>query len=65
MSDKDQGIEDISAALTVWRNGLVNLTGVNRLINFKKTKTGTMPITAPSTQQILDGLAFQQRSFGR
>ena len=56
MHDKNDVTDDISAALTVWRNGLVNLTGVNRLINFRHTKTGTMPITAPSAQQILDGL---------
>lgn len=54
--DEGHGASDIVAALTVWRNGLVNLTGVNRLINFKHSKTGTLQITAPSAQQILEGL---------
>jgi hypothetical protein len=35
---------DIVAALNVWRNSLVNLTGVNRLIKFKHSKTGTVQI---------------------
>ena len=53
---KDHGASDIAAALTVWRNGLVNLTGVNRLINFRHSKSGTLQIIAPSNQLILNGL---------
>jgi len=53
---KGKGEDDVSAALTVWRNGLVNLTGVNRLINFRHSKTGTLQISAPPAQRILDGL---------
>ncbi|WP_405103026.1 DUF3320 domain-containing protein [Micromonospora sp. NBC_01412] len=47
---------DIINALKVWRDSLVNLTGVNRLINFKHTRTGTVQITSPTGQEILDGL---------
>ncbi|WP_319462731.1 DUF3320 domain-containing protein [Micromonospora sp. RTP1Z1] len=46
----------IANALKVWRDSLVNLTGVNRLINFKHTKSGTIQITNPPGQEILDGL---------
>lgn len=47
---------EILAALEVWRNSLVNLTGANRLINFKPSKTGMVQIASPSCQEILDGL---------
>ncbi len=48
--------DEIVAALNAWRNSLVNLTGVNRLIQFKHSKTGSLDLTAPTAQQILEGL---------
>jgi hypothetical protein len=48
--------DEIVAALNVWRNSLVNLTGVNRLIQFKHSKTGSLDLTAPIAQEILEGL---------
>jgi hypothetical protein len=47
---------DVRAALEIWRNGLVNLTGTNRLINFKRTKTGVVEITSPSLDGIVSAL---------
>lgn len=43
-----------AAALAVWRNSLVNLTGKNRLLSFRKTKTGTLEIAAPGCQDVLN-----------
>ncbi len=47
---------DIRAALETWRDSLVNLTGSNRLINFRRSKTGMVEITGPSAAAIVDGL---------
>src|ERR1700730_7005210 len=38
----------IRSAIGVWRDGLINLTGSNRLLNFKASKTGVVTITRPS-----------------
>ena len=43
-------------ALGVWRDSLVNLTGVNRLIKFRPSKTGSVSIESPDVQKILSGL---------
>jgi hypothetical protein len=48
--------DDITAALGIWRDSLVNLTGVNRLIKFKASKTGTVIIDSPSAKLVADGL---------
>src|SRR4051794_10753276 len=47
---------DVAAALETWRNGLVNLTAINRAINFKHSKSSTVEISGPDAQSILDGL---------
>ena len=47
---------DIVEALRVWRDGLINLSGTNRALNFKHSKTGTVTIEAPGLHAILDGL---------
>ena len=44
------------SALDIWRDGLVNLSGVNRLINFKSSKTGAVNIDSPDPDVILSGL---------
>ncbi|WP_281433772.1 DUF3320 domain-containing protein [Kocuria flava] len=48
---------EVAAALEVWREGLVNLSGVNRLIKFKASKSGTVAINRPDPQEILSGLS--------
>lgn len=48
--------DEILAALKVWREGLVNLSGVNRLIRFRHTKTGSVLIEDPDAETILRGL---------
>src|SRR3954451_17062544 len=45
-----------SAALRAWRNGLVNLDAGNRLINFRRTETGTVEIAGPPPQVIVGAL---------
>ncbi|MDT4993705.1 MAG: hypothetical protein QOH97_3597, partial [Actinoplanes sp.] len=47
---------DVRAALQTWRDSLVNLTGSNRLINFKRSRTGMVEIIGPSAATILEGL---------
>ena len=44
------------SALDIWRDGLINLSGVNRLINFKSSKTGAVVIDSPDPDVILSGL---------
>ena len=39
--------EDVAEALAVWRDGLINLTGTNRALNFEHTKLASVPIEAP------------------
>ena len=43
-------------ALRIWRDGLVNLTGRNRALNFRHAKSSTVAIQSPALQTILDGL---------
>lgn len=47
---------DVIEALRVWRDGLINLTGTNRALNFKHSKTGTVSIQAPGLHDIFEGL---------
>lgn len=47
---------DTSAALRTWRDGLVNLTRSNRALNFRPSKTGSVPIEEPSLHDIFEGL---------
>jgi hypothetical protein len=47
---------DIVHALRLWRDGLINLTGHNRALNFRPTKTGTVTLDSPSLAEIFDGL---------
>lgn len=48
--------DEVAAALNVWRESLVNLTGVNRLIKFRVSKTGTVILDSPEPQRVLEGL---------
>ena len=47
---------DVVEALRVWRDGLINLTGTNRALNFRHTKSGTVAIDAPDLHTIFGGL---------
>ncbi|MDD4866608.1 MAG: DUF3320 domain-containing protein [Mycobacterium sp.] len=47
---------ELTAALGVWRESLVNLSGVNRLIKFKASKSGAVVIDSPEPDVILAGL---------
>jgi hypothetical protein len=47
---------ELTAALGVWRESLVNLSGVNRLIKFKASKSGALAIDSPDPDFILSGL---------
>ncbi|PKW25732.1 DUF3320 domain-containing protein [Phycicoccus duodecadis] len=47
---------DVDEALRVWRDGLINLSGTNRALNFKHTKTGSVPIDGPDIATVLAGL---------
>lgn len=47
---------ELTAALGVWRESLVNLSGVNRLIKFKASKSGAVGIDSPEPDVILSGL---------
>lgn len=43
-------------ALKAWRDSLIDLTGRNRLLNFRKTKTGTLKIAEPGSQEVINRL---------
>jgi hypothetical protein len=47
---------ELTATLGVWREGLVNLSGVNRLIKFKASKSTALVIDSPEPDFILSGL---------
>ena len=40
-----------------WRDGLINLTGSNRLLNFKPSRTGMIGLVRPSPEDVLSRLA--------
>lgn len=48
--------DEILAALNIWRDGLVNLSGVNRLIRFRHSKNGSLLVQNPDAETVLGGL---------
>jgi Protein of unknown function (DUF4011) len=46
----------IRAAIGSWRDGLISLTGANRLLNFKPSRTGTVGLVRPAPADILSRL---------
>jgi len=50
----------IRAAIRNWRDGLINLTGSNRLLNFKPSRTGSVELTRPPAEEVLARLARRQ-----
>lgn len=49
-------LERLKAILSGWRTSLVDLSGRNRLLNFRHTKSATLELSSPSAQKLLDGL---------
>ena len=47
----------IRSAIRTWRDGLINLTGSNRLLNFKPSRTGMVSLVRPSPEDVLSRLA--------
>ena len=47
----------IRSAIGTWRDGLINLTGSNRLLNFKPSRTGMVRVVRPSSDDALARLA--------
>jgi len=47
----------IRSAIGTWRDGLINLTGSNRLLNFKPSRTGMITLVRPSPEEALGRLA--------
>ncbi|WP_435611676.1 DUF3320 domain-containing protein [Streptomyces sp. bgisy159] len=52
-----QELDRLKAMLDHWRTSLVDLSGRNRLLNFRHTRSATLEIAAPSAQELLAGLA--------
>jgi very-short-patch-repair endonuclease len=52
-----QELDRLKAMLESWRTSLVDLSGRNRLLNFRHTKSATLEISTPSAQELVDGLA--------
>ncbi|MFF0016218.1 DUF3320 domain-containing protein [Streptomyces sp. NPDC005374] len=51
-----QEIDRLKSMLESWRSSLVDLSGRNRLLNFRHTKSATLEISIPSAQELLEGL---------
>ncbi|MGW5675699.1 DUF3320 domain-containing protein [Streptomyces sp. NPDC003860] len=52
-----QDLDRLKAMLASWRTSLVDLSGRNKLLNFRHTKSATLEISTPSAQQLVEGLA--------
>jgi hypothetical protein len=52
-NDRDQVT---AKAIEDWRKRLIDPTGKNRLLNFRKTRTGTLRISVPECQGVTDRL---------
>src|SRR6202012_4690057 len=46
----------VRQAIGKWRDSLVNLTGTNRLLNLKPSKTGMLVIARPEPAEVLAGV---------
>ncbi|MFI2640601.1 DUF3320 domain-containing protein [Streptomyces sp. NPDC018610] len=49
----DSDLERLKAILAGWRTSLVDLSGRNRLLNFRHTRTSTLELTAPSPSALV------------
>ncbi|WP_229070999.1 DUF3320 domain-containing protein [Actinoplanes sp. DH11] len=46
----------LQATIHQWRDSLINLSGTNRLLNFRLSKSGAVRLLAPAAAEILAGL---------
>ena len=47
----------VRPVLRVWRDGLINLTGSNRLLSFKPSRTSVISVVRPTPQEVLSRVA--------
>jgi len=47
----------VRSAIGTWRDGLINLTGSNRLLNFKPSRTSVISVVRPAPQDVLSRVA--------
>lgn len=47
----------VRSAIRSWRDGLINLTGSNRLLNFRPSRTGMISLLRPAPEEVLSRLA--------
>ncbi|MGW4200659.1 DUF4011 domain-containing protein [Streptomyces sp. NPDC004726] len=52
-----QDLDRLKTMLESWRTSLVDLSGRNRLLNFRHTRSATLEISTPSAQKLVEGLA--------
>ncbi|MFD8079212.1 DUF3320 domain-containing protein [Streptomyces sp. NPDC059718] len=55
-SSDDPGLSRLKAALSGWRDALIDIGGRNRLLNFRHTRTATLELTSPNASTLLAGL---------
>ena len=46
----------VRSAIRTWRDGLINLTGSNRLLNFRQSRTSVISVVRPAPQEVLSRL---------
>ncbi|WGD39489.1 DUF3320 domain-containing protein [Streptomyces cathayae] len=49
----DNNLERLKAILADWRTSLVDLSGRNRLLNFRHTRTSTLEVSAPAPSELV------------
>ncbi|KPI08575.1 Protein of unknown function DUF4011 [Actinobacteria bacterium OK074] len=49
-------LQRLKTILAGWRTSLVDLSGRNRLLNFRHTRAATLEISAPSAARLLEGM---------
>lgn len=52
----DDDLERLKSVIARWRTSLVDLSGRNRLLNFRHTQAATLEIRQPSTEELISGL---------
>jgi hypothetical protein len=57
---RDDSSSLVRTALQEWSDSLVNLTGANRLLRFRPSRSGTIEIVQPSAEEILSGLVARR-----
>ncbi|MFF0299828.1 DUF3320 domain-containing protein [Streptomyces sp. NPDC004562] len=58
-------LERLKAILTGWRTSLVDLSGRNRLLNFRHTRTSTLEMSAPSPSALVGLLEDRPLQFAK